>query len=69
LRYDPNPIRYVFANMDADRKAQEQGRKENNGIRARKEAKKRGRQSYDRPFELRFGFCFQQKCYGGWGSG
>jgi hypothetical protein len=41
----------------------------NNVIRGRKNEKKRGRQPFDRPFELRFGVCFQRKSYGGWGSG
>jgi hypothetical protein len=41
----------------------------NNVIRHRKNAKKGFDRSVDRAVELGFGFCFQQKCYGGWGSG
>lgn len=44
-----------------------QGR--NNVIQGQTNEKERGRQAFDSPFELGLGVCFQQKCYGGWGSG
>jgi hypothetical protein len=40
-----------------------------NAIWKRNRWKKEPRPFGDRSVELRFGFCFQQKCYGGWGSG
>jgi hypothetical protein len=38
-------------------------------IQARLNTKKELRQAVDRPFELHFGLCYQQKCYAGVGSG
>ena len=34
-----------------------------------KNVKKRGRQAFDRPFELRLGLYFQQGFHGGWDYG
>ena len=45
------------------------GQDGNNGIQGRKEAKKRGRLSYDCLVELGFDVCYQQNVYAGWGRG
>jgi hypothetical protein len=60
------PKRCGFATLCRPDSKNEKTRLKLSLVEALKNGKKAFDSSVDRPFELGFGFCFQQNAYGGW---